>query len=185
MQIRKAKIADAKCMAKLHIDVWQAAYKGIMPDVLLDNMDLHSYEQGWFNTLKSPGKGRYLVALLGEEIIGFATFGPARNKIIEATNPAELVAINVSPDYWREGIGSKLLLSIIDNVKLSYESLYLWVAEKNTRAVSFYENFGFIHDGKTKTDQSHGDIVELLYVAKLSVLSDILVAKSRLLSKVE
>lgn len=167
MQIRTAELMDAKCIATLHVDVWRAAYKGIMPDSLLDNMDINYCEQSWSKTLKAPGNGKYLVAQVDKELVGFATFGPARDTDLEEKNSAELVAINISPEYWRQAIGSQLLSSVIDSVKGKYTNLYLWVAENNIRAISFYERYGFNPDGKTKTDNSHGDIVELRYVARL------------------
>lgn len=167
MQIRTAELMDAKRIASLHVNVWRAAYKGIMPDSFLDSMDINYYEQGWSKTLKAPGNGNYIVAQVDKELVGFATFGPARDTNVEDKNSAELVALNISPEYWRQAIGSQLLSGVIDSVKVKYKNLYLWVAEKNIRAISFYEKHGFNPDGKTKTDKSHGDIVELRYVARL------------------
>jgi len=170
MKIRRAEVTDAKCIARLHINVWRDTYMGIMPDSLLDNMDIDEYEKRWSKTLKDPGKGRYLVVDAGKELVGFATFGPARDEDLEGMNSAELVALNISSDYWRQNIGTDLLSAIIDSVKGNYKNLYLWVAEKNDRAISFYEKFGFIQDGKTKTGNSHGNIVELRYVLQMTSL---------------
>ena len=86
MKIRTAELTDAKCIATLHVDVWRAAYKGIMPDSLLDNMDINYYEQGWSKTLTAPGNGKYLVAHNDKELVGFATFGPTRDKDLEEAN---------------------------------------------------------------------------------------------------
>ena len=42
MMIRKATIVDAEDIAKVHVDSWKTAYKGILPDEFLNRL---SYEQ--------------------------------------------------------------------------------------------------------------------------------------------
>ena len=39
IKIRKAEIADAEKIAKIKIEGWQTAYRGIIDDEFLDNMD--------------------------------------------------------------------------------------------------------------------------------------------------
>jgi len=43
MNIRKAKISDAKGISIVHIDSWLSTYKGIMPDERLEQL---SYKKG-------------------------------------------------------------------------------------------------------------------------------------------
>ena len=39
---------------------------------------------------------------------------------------------------------------LTDVKKAGYETLVLWVFEKNTRAIRFYESFGFAPSGKKR-----------------------------------
>jgi ribosomal protein S18 acetylase RimI-like enzyme len=52
-----------------------------------------------------------------------------------------------------KGIGRALLSESLDQVrKCEFDHITLWVLEANQRARSFYESFGFIHDGAIKDD---------------------------------
>ena len=42
MFIRKANIEDAMGIAKVHVDSWRTTYKGIVPEVFLENL---SYDE--------------------------------------------------------------------------------------------------------------------------------------------
>ena len=54
------------------------------------------------------------------------------------------------------GVGTSLLSYVIDESKRkSYRTLHLWVIDGNTRAISLYENSGFVASGKTKNDNTH------------------------------
>jgi GNAT superfamily N-acetyltransferase len=59
----------------------------------------------------------------------------------------------VHPEKWKKGIGRALLSASLDQVrKCKFDQITLWVLEGNQRARSFYESFGFIHDGAMKDD---------------------------------
>lgn len=167
MKIRLAEKKDAQVIAKVHIDTWRSAYKGIMSDSFLNSLDLNKFTNGWLKTLSTQGEGNYLVVESEGTIIAFCTFGSARDEDLDNTESAELVAINVSPLYWRKEVGSQLLINIINRLKENYSTLYLWVAEKNVNATSFYIKHGFKAEGKTKVDTGHGGIVEHRYMLKL------------------
>jgi hypothetical protein len=44
MQVRKANIADAKRIAQIHVETWRAAYRGQMPDAILNALDVNRRE---------------------------------------------------------------------------------------------------------------------------------------------
>ena len=47
MFIRKANIEDAMGIAKVHVDSWRTTYKGIVPEVFLENLSYDEREQNW------------------------------------------------------------------------------------------------------------------------------------------
>jgi ribosomal protein S18 acetylase RimI-like enzyme len=167
MKIRDAKVGDELQIAQVQFDAWKATYDGVMPITLIESMDIQIYEKNWTEALKIQGKGKYLVAEIEGKIIGFATFGPARDSDLSETESAELVALNVTPKYWRKKVGSALLDQVLALVGNKYKYIYLWVAEKNHQAISFYQPFGFSLEGSIKENESHGGIKELRYVAPL------------------
>ena len=63
----------------------------------------------------------------------------------------ELICIHSLPENWRRGYGSAMMERLLADVKeAGYETLVLWVFEKNTSAIRFYESFGFAPSGKKR-----------------------------------
>ncbi|WP_041523643.1 GNAT family N-acetyltransferase [Gilvimarinus agarilyticus] len=164
MHIREASVADAEEIAQVQLQAWKSAYSGIMPEEFIDSMDVEIYRSNWQRALKHSGPGRYLVAVNDDVLLGFSVFGPARDADLDGERSAELVGINVKPTAWRSGVGTALLRDVVKETSASYQTLYLWVAKQNVRAIQFYESHGFSLEGKEKTEESHGNVAEVRYV---------------------
>ena len=158
--IRKAKPTDAQAIAKVQIAAWQAAYQNILPADFLAAMTIEKCTTNWTAALTTDNPGQYLVVEYNNEIIGFSCFGPARDSDLPAS-AAELVGINIHPLFWQKQIGSQLLAAIIEQLKTQYQSLYLWVAADNARAIHFYQKHGFVADGEQKNQTLHANIAEI------------------------
>jgi ribosomal protein S18 acetylase RimI-like enzyme len=142
--------ADAHAIAKVHIASWQAAYAGIFPDEFLQGLSLEQREAQWVSNLNGTATSN-AVAELNGSIVGFVSFGPARDDDCDPARVAEIIAIYVAPDAWGEGVGSRLFDHAIGAlVERSFETVTLWVLEANERARTFYENRGFVLDGLEK-----------------------------------
>ncbi len=91
--------------------------------------DLHTpAEDLWFyENLVIPDQDVRVHEINGE-ITGFV-----------ATAEGWLHHLYVDPDHWKKGIGALLLLSAQTHNKI----LQLWVFQQNTRAIAFYEAYGF------------------------------------------
>ena len=155
-EVRLAEEKDYKEIAEIHVKAWQVGYKGIMPSDFLDKLSLKEKEENWQKILSgAETKGTYLVYESKGKVIAFAVYGPARDDDLSSQD-AELVALNVHPSEWRQGIGKTLLSKVTDRVlEEGYGNLYLWVASKNQKAINLYSNYGFNPDGKEKSDSSH------------------------------
>ncbi|BCW71540.1 GNAT family N-acetyltransferase [Arthrobacter sp. NicSoilB8] len=82
---------------------------------------------------------------------GFAILGPAAGD--SDPESGQLHAINVHPDRWAQGVGSVLFAAAEQEfIGLGYARAFLWVAKNNERAISFYSNRGWLHDGATLED---------------------------------
>jgi len=66
---------------------------------------------------------------------------------------AHLMKIMIIPEYRRKGIGTRLVLTCIDalRVKNSIKKLTLEVRESNPSAINFYKKLGFKIEGKRKS----------------------------------
>src|SRR5204863_351432 len=62
-----------------------------------------------------------------------------------------VVAMYVDPPHWRRGVGGALMEAAIDRLeRLPYDEAALWTFKENSRAIAFYERFGWREDGAEK-----------------------------------
>lgn len=47
MKIREASVEDAPAIARVTVDTWKTAYRGIIDDNYLDNLTYEDREKGW------------------------------------------------------------------------------------------------------------------------------------------
>jgi ribosomal protein S18 acetylase RimI-like enzyme len=151
-QVRKATVEDAAGIAFVHVRSWQVAYRGHMPDEYLDSLDGEKRTNMWYELTQDAEKIIFVAEDKECKIVGFSVAGPSRDA---DANPStsEIVAIYVDPEKWGKGIGRTLLSASLDHIrKCAFDQVTLWVLEANRRARSFYESFGFKHDGAIKDD---------------------------------
>ncbi len=74
--IRDATPDDAQGIAIVHVKTWQCAYRGQMPDSLLDGLSVEKRTEGWRTQLQAPPEGRHtFVAEINGAIVGWCTIG--------------------------------------------------------------------------------------------------------------
>jgi ribosomal protein S18 acetylase RimI-like enzyme len=165
VRIRPASAADGPPIARIRAETWRAAYAGLIPaKTLADRTSPEAVETEahWRSTHSMDG---VLVAEApedggeGDGLVGFAAFGPERDKDYEPGLPqedatergrAELYAIYVLPKHWASGAGRALMDGVLSLVATSgYTDISLWVLEANARARRFYEQAGFRLTGES------------------------------------
>jgi len=144
--IRKATIEDAEAIARIHVQAWREAYRGIIPAEYLAGLSEEMKAAFWRQQLAS-GRSVTLVALDGEKVVGWASGGPSQSA--ESTAVREIFAIYISPSVWRRGVGRKLMQEI-ETALLGTGPIILWVLRANQSAFQFYEKLGYHHDGGEK-----------------------------------
>lgn len=151
MNIRCATELDAYAIANIHVLSWQAIYKGLMPDHVLDNLDVEKRFNEWRKRL-FEGVDVW-VAEDGNNCIGFISICPSRDNDHDPNNVAEISAIYLLPEYWGKGLGKQLCQNAFDHViRNGFKEITLWVLNSNKQACSFYESLGFCATGDMKTD---------------------------------
>ncbi|MDT0158206.1 GNAT family N-acetyltransferase [Microbacterium sp. ARD32] len=170
--LRPAEVGDADGIAEVHVRSWQQAYRGLMPQRVLDGLSVPERAASWARILDSTPRGsQTLVVLDGEQIVGWASFGAARDADAAgvAAGSGELWGIYAHPDAWSTGVGH-LLLTAVERAlaDAGHASAYLWVLEGNSRASAFYERHGWHADGGRKVDERPGMVLqELRHVKRL------------------
>lgn len=138
--IRAATLRDADAGAAMHRACWRETYGPLVDPGLLEAhlADTHGWATSWRDRI-ALGPPR-LLALAGDEVIGYASVGPARHE--DPPVPTELYALYVRAAWYGTGVGEALLTGA-----LGERSAYLWVLEANLRAQAFYRHHGFTPDG--------------------------------------
>lgn len=138
--IRRAEAADAEALAHLHLDVWDDAYTGLMPQQLLDDRrsDVDRRIEKWREILAAHEPT--MVAEGPDGLVGFASAGPGRDNDVDTE--LELKALYVRAAWWGTGVGYALFQEAVGD-----RAAYLWVLAANDRAIAFYERQGFRLDG--------------------------------------
>ena len=144
--IREAASPDARALADLRVRTWRAAYRGLLPDALLDGLDAASAEERWRARIADSSSW----TLVGEQqgrVVGFVTCGASRDEGVSAWE-GEVHALYVSPELWGRGYGHALLQAALERLRAEGRcEVVLWMLRGNRRAQHFYVRQGFALDG--------------------------------------
>jgi ribosomal protein S18 acetylase RimI-like enzyme len=153
MKIRRVTPQDADALARVHIDSWRSAYRGLVPDSQLAKLDYATRARRFRQALGEHAEETYLAEENGEAL-GFLTVGECRDGDVDRQKTGEIWGIYMAPAHWRRGVG-RSLCRYGENLLRSrgYTTATLWVFAGNGQAKSFYEAMGFRPDGASKTLQ--------------------------------
>ncbi|GAB3761602.1 ribosomal protein S18 acetylase RimI-like enzyme [Nocardioides ginsengisegetis] len=145
LTIRLAVPDDAEALTHLHLDCWDDAYTGLIPQGVLDERRANVAQRvdKWRGILGQSTNT--MVAETTEGLVGFVSSGPVRD---EDRTGLELWALYARAEVWGTGVGHALLVASIGDAPAS-----LWVLEGNDRAIGFYERQGFRRDGHTELER--------------------------------
>jgi len=146
---------DAHGIARVHVRSWQAGYRGLMPDELLDGLSVDQRRGNWEEILAGRGEvvGFTLVAAEADEVVGFCSAATPSRDADAAPGTAEIPALYVDPSHGRSGSGALLLDAMFDALRRDgWQRVELWVFTDNVRARAFYLAVGLSPDGAEKHD---------------------------------
>jgi GNAT superfamily N-acetyltransferase len=150
--IRRAALDDAEALTRLHLDCWDDAYTGLMPQAILDALreDVPARVDRWRAWL---GSGHTSVAEHDAGLIGFVSAAPGTEL---PQLEIQVFALYVRAPWWGTGVGHALFASAVGD-----RSACLWLLEGNERAIRFYERQGFRFDGAGQ-DEPEGRHVRMV-----------------------
>jgi ribosomal protein S18 acetylase RimI-like enzyme len=151
--VRRATVDDAAGIAVAHVASWKAAYRGLLPDQLLDNLSVTHGQERMSNDLATPApRSDVFVATRHHAVAGFAWIGP-RRCAAPAEHDGELYSIYLHPDHWGHGIGQRLHSTALARLhELGFTAATLWVLNGNERAINFYHRTGWRENGVSRVD---------------------------------
>jgi GNAT superfamily N-acetyltransferase len=141
------------------VRTWQAAYRGLLFDELLDNLDPADWMERYTFGEDGPAVPSTVLAVEGKAICGFTTIRPCGDA--DRNGAGEILALYVDPD--RQGIGVGRALIEEARVRLAragFAEACLWVLAGNVKAERFYRLDGWTRDGARRPAKVPGHSTE-------------------------
>jgi ribosomal protein S18 acetylase RimI-like enzyme len=158
VEVRRAVLEDAASIAAVHVRTWQVAYRGLMPEEVLDGLSVEKREENWRRALSAGEVFAVYVAVEEMGVVGFCAVGAPSRDDDAGKGVAEIGAIYVDPDSWRMGVGRALMdVALADLRAAGWRQVTLWVLAENQQARDFYRRFGFEPDGAEMTHEGSGE----------------------------
>lgn len=147
--IRKCEEKDLPDIAEIHIQTWRKAYRGIVDDVILDNLNTERSFQNFNRVLNDPDEFFY-VAEYADKTVGFMTFSlKSRSDVFFCF--AEISCIYILPDFQGKGIGKRLMSHAFKVIRDNgISKIMLWALKDNYQKL-FYQSCG----GKIFSEKDH------------------------------
>jgi ribosomal protein S18 acetylase RimI-like enzyme len=141
MVIRPITLEDAPGVAWVRQQGWKSAYRRIVPDEVLDQMDYAAGIERWSDIIRDPAERCLFCAEIDKQIVGFCVGGLERD--LDPDFDGEMYALYVLPEKQRCGVGRALMQSGLDWLSShGYRKMLIWVLRDNLPARRFYEVMG-------------------------------------------
>jgi ribosomal protein S18 acetylase RimI-like enzyme len=152
VRVREATPDDTDAIVAVNAAGWRAAYRGIVAPERLADLPIPRWRHEVHVGLLRPVEDAFtFVAEIGGQFVGYCYVAAPSREADLAGTVAELAAIYVDPDHWRQGAGSALMGAALERLgELPYEEVVLWTFKENTPAIAFYERHGWRRDGDEK-----------------------------------
>lgn len=158
--IRPAELEDAPAIARVHIDAWRTAYRGMVPDAHLDGLDIEQRTARWRENLGKPGF-TFVAEREGRGVFGFAGAGADRTP--GEGFDGELYALYLAPGQLRRGAGTALVRAVVARfVTQGVSTMRVWVLAENP-ARRFYQALGGVELATKKIEIGGALLDEVSY----------------------
>jgi RimJ/RimL family protein N-acetyltransferase len=145
LEVRPATLRDAKAIAQIHASSSAAAFKALFPGEQAPAVSVDKGQAYWRDAIEYS-EPQVLVAVDGEQVIGFVGFDRSRDKGTPNTM-GEIWAIYAAESNWGQGVGLALWDAARDGlVDEGCTQVSIWVPLGNERALRFHDMAGFKRD---------------------------------------
>ena len=149
MLIRPVESSDLGSLVTIFRACWNISYRDLISTEVREAMDIAT-TTNLLSASANPKPGRFTLVAIGDETLGFASFG----NDTDDESRGHLFSLYVSPKNAGKGVGSKLLTEVIAKLEqLDKPEITLWVFKENPTAIGLYQKFGFTETGREKTDE--------------------------------
>ncbi len=148
--IRTPEATDADEWAAVLVGSWKEAYTPLLPEGFFTPEYAESRRKVWRRMLQEPPPGAvFRVGIRDGKIVGIAMAGAGSGAEGEdVPRERQLSLLYVLESEYGTGLARALLDAVLGD-----DPAMLWVAERNPRAIRFYERNGFTLDGARREDE--------------------------------
>lgn len=146
--VRPASVQDAAAIREVHAESWRAAYRGLVPDEVIEHRIGRKDEQWYRTMIDRPGTPRAgtFVAVMDDRVVGFSHFRAATDDDL-GPDFGDIRMFYLLQEVWGQGVARPLLEVTLDDLRvLTFRVALLSVFRDNPRACRFYESAGFRQD---------------------------------------
>jgi GNAT superfamily N-acetyltransferase len=160
--IRPARLDDAEGIARAHTASWRTSYRGILPDTILERIDVDQRAASWRRVLVD----RSIYALVAfdvthHDIVGLCDAGRSRSD----PGMGEVYRMYLEHHARRHGLGREMFEQVTAWLRArELRSLIIWVLDNNHHARRFYEAMGGRAGQRVASSVSGFPVVERAYV---------------------
>ena len=169
IRIRRASRRDATAIARVHVETWQSAYAGLLPDSMLAGMSDVRQAAWWQRLLADPGEARGVFVADDEDmgVVGFGSCGLVRDKPEgldgREIRVGEVYTLYVEPDFQNQGLGRRLLDALFRQLRADgCDTAVLWMLASNPTRF-FYEGLGGEPVGHRVDTMAGTDVEEMAF----------------------
>lgn len=161
-RIRERQEGDIPGIARVRVDTWRAAYRGIVPQEHLDGLSVAADTERFLQRYRESGgqPNLHVFVALDEsgQVVGFGMGGPEREGF--PGYPGELYVLYVLPAYQGQGIGYALAQAVCGRLRAAgLVPVIIWALRENLSACAFYRRLGGVDVGR-KTIEIGGKVLE-------------------------
>ena len=137
--IRKNEFKDQRQMARIKVDGWKNAYDLIISSDYINSLNYDEQAERYEASFEEY-KDSVLVAVKGEEVLGYACYNTTPN---EDDFQSELVRLYIKPSETGRGIGTSLFKETCKELRdLVKNNMIVWCLHDNEEEIRFYEGLG-------------------------------------------
>ncbi len=164
--IRRAEQSDGPAIARLQQVTWRETYPGLLPQSVLENLDMPRLYRNWRSELLRQNDdldyGVFIAETHDGTALGYATCGAATGRALAVLGQGEIHQLYVKASHQRRGLGRALLLACARWMLMrGIFSGGLWVVRGNAPALNFYKALG-AHAAGERRDSMQGWLIPVV-----------------------
>ena len=160
MQIREARVEDARAIAEVHLASWKTTYPGIIPQAYINGLKVENGVARWQVELNGK-KASIFVAEDQRGVFGFAAGGVMIHPV--DGYDSELGAIYLLASHQRKGAGRALMQRVASQLRQrGFANMVVWVLRDNP-ACAFYQRMGGVQVGEQMIEIGGKPLPEVAY----------------------